>query len=199
MDENRLRKLIEQSSQDLSYVVREVGRRGIAETELEADDFSVLLERREFKDLVVGELYEAYFLPERHEFDWHLLKEMVAILTSEPIKEFVALSVVGSVLGSAACSALRALLAQTVSEIKKAKLPSGRQQPFRDMRNHVDGIEKFFQQRECARIAEVETSTGIPREKLYPLLKLLGFAHHRRKFVCHWCRPGAAAPKADQI
>jgi antitoxin ParD1/3/4 len=177
-------------------VVREVGRRGIAETELEADDFSVLLARREFKDLVVGELYEAYFLPERHEFDWQLLKEIVAIITSEPVKEFIALSVFSGVIGNVAFLAFRAVLAQTVSEMKNAKLGAGRQQPFHDMKHDIDGIEKFFQRRECARIAEVETSTGIPREKLRPLLKLLGFTHHRRKFACNWCRPGAAAPGA---
>ena len=198
MDEKRLRNLIDHASADLSYVIREVGKRGVSDNALEADDFGILLSRKEFKDLVVGELYEAYFLPERHEFDWQLVRELVTIITSERIQEFIALSAVTGVLGNAAFATLRSVLAKITAEMKKVKLPSKRQQPFRNMKADVDGVEAFFQRKGCARITEVESSTGIARERLRPLLKLLGFTHHRRKFVCHWCKPGTTASEDPQ-
>lgn len=192
MDDKKLNTLIDNASEDLSYVIREVGKRGSFENELDADDFEKLLLQKEFKDLVVGELYEAYFLPERHESDWQVLRELVTIFTSEPVKEFIVLSIVGGVLGNTAFAVLRAILRRIAAEMGKSKLPASREDPFRKIQRDVDGVEGFFHQNECARMTEIESSTGIPREKLYPLLRLLGFKHYRRdQPACHWCRPGA--------
>jgi hypothetical protein len=195
MDEKKLHSLIDQISEDLSYVIREVGKRGVSESALDADDFQVLLSRKEFQDLVVGELYEAYFLPERHESDWQLLRELVTILTSARIREFVALSAVGGIIGRSAFEVLRAVIAQITTQMNKAKLPFSKRQPFQEMRKDIDGLEDYFRENGCARIVEVESSTGIPREKLYPLLKLLGFTHYRRQHACYWCKPGATPLK----
>jgi hypothetical protein len=191
MDQKKLDALIDQVSQDLSYVIRELGRRGVSDSEINADDFQMLLLRKEFRDLVVGELYEAYFLPERHESDWQLLHELVAVLTSERIREFVATTVVAGVIGNSAFAVLRSVIARITTEMKKAKLPSSKLRPFQGMRDDVEHIEKYFQTNECVRIADMESSTGIPRERIYPLLKLLGFTHYRRQHACHWCKPGA--------
>jgi len=193
MDEKKLHSLINRDSEDLLYVIREVGKRGVPENELVVDDFQVLLSRKEFRDLVVGELYEAYFLPERHESDWQILRELVTIVTSERIREFVALAVVGGVIGNTAFAVLRAVLSRIIAEMRKAKLPSSKRQPFHGMRKDLDGIEGFFRNNGCAKIVEIESTTEIPRERLYPLLKLLGFKHYRRQRVCHWCKPGVTA------
>jgi hypothetical protein len=192
MDEKRLDSVIDQVSDNLFYVIREVGKRGISENDVDADDFHALLSRKEFQDLVVGELYEAYFLPERHESDWQLLRELVTILTSERIKEFVALSVAGGVIGNTASAVLLSIVGRIISAMKKAKLPPSKWRPFYGMRDDIDGLEHFFRENECARIVDLESSTGIPRERLYPLLKLLGFTHYRRQHACYWCRPGHA-------
>jgi hypothetical protein len=191
VNKQKLQSLIDQVSGELSYVIREVGKRGASESELNADDFSLLLSRREFQDLVVGELYESYFLPERHESDWQLLREIVTILSSERVRDFIELSVAGGVIGNSAFSVLRAVIARIATEMKKAKLPSGRWQPFHAMRDDINGLEEYFREHKCAQIAKVESSTGISRERLYPLLKLLGFVHYRRQHTCHWCKPGA--------
>lgn len=191
MNKKDLHSLIDQLSTDLSYVIREVGKRGASERALNADDFGVLLSKREFQDLVIGELYEAYFLPERHESDWQLLRELVSILSNERVREFVALSVASGVIGNSAFAVLRAAIARIATEMKKAKLPSSKWQPFHAMRDDIDGLEEFFREHACAQIVKVESSTGISRERLYPLLKLLGFTHYRRQHICHWCKPGA--------
>jgi len=189
--------LLEQQSRDLAYVIRSVGERGIADRDVEADDYSLLLTRREFSDVVVGELYEVYFLPERHEFDCQLLHQMVSILTSEKTREFIATTVASGVLGNGAFAVLRSILERVLSEMSKARLPKVHQQPFYTMKDHVAKLERFFGQQECARIAAIESFTRLPREEIYPLLKLLGFKHHRRANNCYWCRPGGVIKREE--
>ena len=116
---------------------------------------------------------------------------MVTILTGERVKEFVALSVAGGVMGNAAFAVLLYIVGRIISAMKKAKLPPSKWRPFYGMRDDIDGLEHFFRDNECARIVDVESSTGIPRERLYTLLKLLEFTHYRRQHACYWCRPGA--------
>src|SRR5215470_2545937 len=135
MEEKKLEGLIDQVSQDLRYVIRELGKRGIADSEVNADDFQILLLRKEFQDLVVGELYEAYFLPERHESDWQLLHELVAVLTSERLRDFVATAVLSGVIGNSAFAVLRSVIARITTEMKKAKLPSSKLLPYQEMKH----------------------------------------------------------------
>lgn len=192
MDAKSLEDLLEQKSRDLTYVIRTVGERGVPDHEVETDDYGLLLTRREFSDLVVGELYETYFLPDRHEFEWQILHQMVLILTSENVREFIGTAVVGGVLGNAAFAAMRAVLSRIVSELSRARLPQGRQVAFLDMRDALTQLEQFFGQHDSARIAEIEVATKLPREKIYPLLKLLAFRHERRANHCLWRRPGSS-------
>jgi hypothetical protein len=196
MDNEKLDTLLAQASADLLYVIHEVGKRGVLENQTDVDDFGILLQRKEFKDLVVGEMYEAYFLPERHESDWQILHDIAAIIASEQLRAFVAASVVSGVLGNAAYAALRALLARVITEMKKCKLAASKRLPFQAMRDDVEKIEAFFRQKECAQIVDVEMSTGVPRERLYPLLKLLGFKHYNQHGH-YWCAPGPVRHQLD--
>jgi hypothetical protein len=190
MTEKGINDIIEKESYDLSYVIQAVGKRGITDSELQTDQYSLLLMSKEFRDLVVCELYETYFLPERHEFDWQILQEMVRILTNEKVREFVATTVIGGILGNGAFAAVRSILDRILSSLKDAGLVGVRQEPFLAMKANLEEIERFFGEQECSRIAEIESNTKVPREKLYPILKLLGFQHHRRANNCFWCRPG---------
>ena len=63
MDQTKLDGLVDQVSQDLSYVIRELGRRGVSDTESNADDFQMLLLRKEFRDLVVVNFMKRVFFP----------------------------------------------------------------------------------------------------------------------------------------
>ena len=51
--------------------------RGYDDKSNESNDFLLLIQKKEFKDLIALELYEYYFWNERHEFDLQLLKEIV--------------------------------------------------------------------------------------------------------------------------
>jgi hypothetical protein len=195
VDEKELHSLIGRISGELSYVIREAAKKGVVENAVPADDFQILLQQKEFRDLVIGELYEAYFLPDRHESDWLVLRELLAVVTSEHVKQFVASAAASGVIGNATFAVLRAALARILSEARKARLAASKRQPFDAMKNDVRKVEAFFGKSECAQIAEVESATGIPRGRLHPLLKLLGFKHYRREHSCHWCKPGATTVK----
>ena len=56
---------------------RQVLLRGYDDKSNESNDFLLLIQKKEFKDLIALELYEYYFWNERHEFDLQLLKEIV--------------------------------------------------------------------------------------------------------------------------
>lgn len=195
MEELGIDRIIEDSFGGAAYMIQAVARRGIIDEEIEVDDFTDLLSRREFQDVVIGELYEAYFLPKRHEFDWQVIHEIVSIMTSERLKEFYAVAALGGVIGNASYAALSMLLRRVVTEMKSAKLLKVRQDPFSAMEKDVRQIESFFRAKPCARIAEIEEATGVERERVYPLLKLLGFTHCRRLHSCYWCCPGARPPE----
>ena len=175
MDDSKLQRMVEDAFGDAAHVIQTVGKRGLLEVEQECDDFIELLLRREFRDVVVAELYEEYFLPKRHEFDWQVLHQIVSILTSEPIKEYCAMTVVGGVVGNAAWAALRLLLRRVVAEMRAANVSKSRRDVYLAMESDVAQVERFFKEAPCARITNIEESTRIDRARLYPLLKLLGF------------------------
>lgn len=197
MEEDDLERIVGPLSQDVSFVIDNVRERGFSDVKVEYDDYNELLLRKEFRDLVVGEIYEAFFLPERHEFEWQIVNEIVGIMTNERIRDFVATAVVAGVLGNAAFAALRNIVTRILKQMEALQLPPNRQEPFLSIRTATTQIEEFFRSQGCARIAAIESSTNVPREQLYPLLKLLGFKHHRRKYNCHWCAPGSIPPAAE--
>jgi hypothetical protein len=192
MGKNELDDVVQHVSQDLSYVIRMVGERGFSGSEEEADDYGVLLTRKEFRELVVAEIYEQYFLPERHEFDWQILHELALVLTSEKLRTFMISAVAAGILGNGAFAMLRAVLNRILTDMKVASLPAGRKAPYVEMKEVLNKIERYFQENAYGRISAIELYTEFPREKIYPLLKLLGFSHQRRKHNCLWCRPGIA-------
>lgn len=64
-------------NRNIDYILDEVIARGYNDNSGEFNDYMVLLQRKEFKDLIAMELYEYYFWRERHEFDLQLLREIV--------------------------------------------------------------------------------------------------------------------------
>ena len=65
------------SNKNIDYILDEVLLRGYDDKSNESNDFLLLIQKKEFKDLIALELYEYYFWNERHEFDLQLLKEIV--------------------------------------------------------------------------------------------------------------------------
>ena len=171
----------------VAHIAGAVAERGIIERPEEEDRFEQLRSRKEFRELIVTEIYENYFLPRRHEFDWQIVSQVVDAMCSSN----VGVAITSGVIGNGAFAILIYFLRRIHDELVAKKFSAERSGPYAKMRANVEALERYFgTPARCARIAEIETGTGVTREELYPLLRLLGFSHHRRKHNCMWCPPG---------
>jgi phosphohistidine swiveling domain-containing protein len=178
---------LETTVRRLQSIVDSVFLRGYEDRSGSVDDYSLLVKRREFRDLVAGEIYESYFPPSRHEFDYLLVKEIVDAVSANPVAAYAATAIAGGVIGNAAYDLIKKF-ARTVAE-KFRERDEERAGIWSDLADDVQKIELYFQRRDHASTREIEDSTGIERERLVPLLKLLGFKFDRTKGRSGWiCR-----------
>jgi len=176
----------------VAHIATAVAQRGIIERPEEEDQFLQLRGRKEFRDLIAAEIYENYFLPQRHEFDWQIVGQFVDAMCSSKVAEVLA----SGVAGNTAYAILKHLLKRVHGELAAKGLSPERVTPYAKMRTNVEKLEEYFAGLgQCTRIAEIEAGTGVSREELYPLLRLLGFSHHRRKHNCLWCPSGTRPVK----
>ena len=64
--------------------VNQVNERGFNNNIEVFDDYSELIERAEFKNAIIVEIYENYFPPKRHEFELQLITDIVeAVINSK--------------------------------------------------------------------------------------------------------------------
>ena len=172
---------------EIAHIAGAVADRGIVERPEEDDRFEQLRTRKEFREMIATEIYENYFLPQRHEFDWQIVSQFVDAMCSSRMGEAIA----SGVPGNAVFAILVYLLKRIHDELVAKKFSAERSGPYAKMRANVEALERYFSAPvRCARIADIEANTGVTREELYPLLRLLGFSHHRRKHNCLWCPPG---------
>lgn len=182
----RTAALIEDALAEVSSIARAVGERGCEDIRLAYDDYRVLLGRREYRTMVTSELYENYFLPERHEFDWAVLERIVTAVTDPRTQEYLRM-IAGGVLATATYSLLASAFRHAAASFREARLASERSEPYSQAAADVEALRSFFSSHDSVRIVEVEAGTSIPRERIYPLLKLLGFVHYRSgSRSCSW-------------
>jgi len=74
-----------EAQQNIDFTTTRVADRGWSDNPEQADRFAELRQDARFRDAQVAELYEHYFLPERHEFEWQVLSDIVyAVLHAPP-------------------------------------------------------------------------------------------------------------------
>jgi len=180
--------VVQESIRNIDYIVDQVAIRGWSDNLAECDDFEVLRRDVRVRGAQVAALYEEYFLPERHEFEWNVLVEIVeAIVTSAAVKTAGDVVVAG-VAGSAAYDLLKALCLHTAAGFRKRLGGGGTQraEAFEQLAKDSEQLKRFFEATLKARIREIEEGTGLNREKLYPLMKIAGLRHQRRGDPCYW-------------
>ncbi len=162
--------------------------RGWSDNPLQTDSFAELRTDRRFNEALIAELYEQYFLPERHEFEWQVLNEIITVVVTSSVAGFVAGAVGGGILGNAAYDLLKKMCSDValLFEEKLGEKARERATSFKQLAADAEKIKKFFSQNQKARIEEIEQGTGIARERIYPLMKLAGLKHYRRDNPCYW-------------
>jgi len=183
---------IERAKQHSLQIVDAVLARGYVDAPSFVDDYSRLLPRREFQEAVVTELYEAYFAPARHEFEYELLRELVEAVASLPATAWVATALAGGIVGNAAYDAVK----QLSGAIARRLLDHGDKHAtsWQDIQKDLDTLREYFATRSIATSAEIEKETHIDRERFIPLLKLIGFSYDRRRGQTGWRPPTAMIP-----
>lgn len=181
-----------EAKNSIDYLIAGVASRGWRDAEQETDDFSTLRTDRRFRDAQVAGLYEQYFQPERHEFEWQALSDIVNAVVSSPAVTFAGLAVAGGVIGNAAYDLLKNLCRYSASQFGE-RLGSRfveRAQAFEKIAKDADTLRSFFLKNTRANIARIEEATGLSREAIYPLMKIAGMRHYRKgPLFCNWERP----------
>jgi hypothetical protein len=175
----------EETVRSVDAVLDRVLARRFDDVVRDVDEYALLLQRREWRELVVLELYDAFFPPPRHEFEYEIIQQMVRAVAESGTASFVANAVATGMIGTVSWEIVRGV----VGAVKKRLHGHLRGEPFADIQRTVDGLEKFFKRRRRATTPEIAEAIGTEAHKVEPLLRLLGFKAVRRKGKRVWERP----------
>lgn len=188
---------------NIDYILEQVLLRGYNDKSSECNDFSNLIQRKDFKDLIALELYEYYFWDERHEFDLQLLKEIVedvAAYFSDPaiIKQIEAgfLQTIPSALVLSCVTVISTKL-KTIS--KKKKNSQEEDSSWARIQENIKKIDKEFANHDYVLTEEIETIFGTSREEIQPLLKLCGCKCYVHKNRSIWIKVGTKEERVKEI
>jgi hypothetical protein len=181
----------------VDYVVDRVASRGWTDNPVNADRFDQLRTDLAIRSAQVAALYEEYFLPERHEFEWQVLSHIIDTIVGDPTTQFIGGVVVTGIIGSLAYDILKKMCQHTAQVFEQKLGERGKERAigFRQIASDAQTIQNYFSATERARINDIEKATGIPREKIYPLLKIAGFQHNRRMDACYWQLPSSLSKR----
>ena len=187
MDNKEFDDFLNSIQSNIDWTIDNTLKRGYEEVVQEVDDYSSLLEKYEFRNLIVFELYENYLLPQRHEFELQILTDIVEAVVKYRPWSYVAGAAASGVIGSTVYDLLKHLLSHVSAKFKEED--ERRSKLFSTIKNDVYKIEKYFEKHESGKLEELEICLDIDRDRLLPLLKLLGFKCYRRKKKNLWVRP----------
>jgi hypothetical protein len=179
------KRTLDQTNSRIEEIIDAVLERGYDDNAVQSDDYDHLLERYEFRNLVIFEVYNAYFHPERHEFDLSLVTELVNGLLASRQAIVIGNYALSGVVGRASYEILKSLLQRI---LKKFSGHNQRQEPFIEINENAEKIVAFFKERDQATVRQIADSIDVDEEKILPLLKLLGYRCRRRRKKSVWFR-----------
>jgi hypothetical protein len=184
-----------EAKKNIDHILDGVAIRGWSDNQLQADDFAELRMDARLRDAQLAQLYEQYFLPERHEFEWLVLYEIGRTVVHSPVTGSVASIITHGVLGGAAFALVKKMCVEVANQFKAKLGPGAKERAigFEQLAADAERITTFFNEHPKARIDEIERETGIARDRIHPLMKLAGLKHYRRDDdACYWEMPLAA-------
>ena len=185
MDNNTdmLKLTISNSESQIVNIINRVIERGIDDIDEPIDDYSVLIVKTEFKNALITELYEVYFPPKRHEFEFEILSEIVEAIVNSKITTFVAGAAASGLIGNTFTNIVKKLLVK-IKELFKS-IPN-ESEKFENLLIEIEKVEKFFMTNKKAEINKLEKDLDIDKTRLIPLLKLFGFKTYKEKNKRYW-------------
>jgi hypothetical protein len=191
------------NTRNIEYILDEVITRGVNDNPSECNDFAVLFQRKDFKELIALELYELYFWDERHEFDLQLLREIVdsvGAFFNEPDTVMEIKSGFLQTLPSAIVVTLVAFIWSKLKTIpKNMKKSDAENSSWVRIKKNIKQIDAELSRRDYILTDEIERLFDASREEILPLLKLCGCKCYIEKKRSIWLRAGLPISKVDEI
>lgn len=185
-DDETMNSYLQQVLAKLDRTAAAVSERGYDEQKEECDDYSLLLQTYEFRNLVVFQLYEAYFPPKRHEYELELLTQLVEAVASSQTVSFLMAATVGGVVGNAAYDIAKASLRLLIDRFKGNKRT---QTAFQEVADNLEKVQTYMKSHKDVRISQIASDLDIETYKIEPLLKLLKCHSRYQKKHKVWSKP----------
>jgi len=182
----------------IDYIIEAIQKRGSDARDKTHNDFLDLLRRKEFKDLIVLELYEVYFYRDRHEYDLQILKEIVESVGAHLFSRDNCTALKNGLLMTLPSLFLMKLLASIGSRLKKVKDKS-KQSPWGKMEANVNKLDSAFGSHDYILTEDIKNIFGATNDEILPLLKLFGCKcyYHAQKSI--WIKPGVDDNRVIEI
>jgi len=190
-------------SGNIDYILNAVLERGCSRTPCESNDFSRLLQKKDFKDLIALEIYECYFWEERHEFDLQLLRELV-----ESVAEFfqdpdTLMHIKAGFLETIPSAIVIAIVSYIWGKLKKLKKKTKESEDesssWLRIKKNTEKIDKEFKNHDYVLTDEIERIFEVSRDEMQPLLKLMGCKCYYDRNRSIWIKPGVPDAKIREI
>lgn len=191
------------NSNNIDYILEQVLLRDFNDNSSECNDFSKLIQKKDFKDLVALEIYEYYFWAERHEFDLQLLKEIVESVGAyfnnpETIKQIEG-GLLQTIPSAMVLSFVAAIWTKLKTIAKKKIDPEEENSSWLHIEKNMKKIDKEFLNHDYVLTEEIETVFDASREEIEPLLKLCGCKCYIYKHRSIWIKVGIKEDRVKEI
>jgi hypothetical protein len=162
----------------ISNVIAQVNSRGFDENEELYDDYSELIERTEYKNAIIVGVYENYFPPKRHEFELQLITDIIEAVINSKYAMYTAGAAVTGLIGNIFTHVVKRLLGKIINSFKNHPNEKAK---FETILNDVKNVEFYFRKKEKEEVNVLVKELGIEKERLIPILKLLGYKNYKKR------------------
>ncbi len=185
--------------QNLDYIINSVNERGFEERNVVSNDYSILLTQKEFKELVVLEIYEYYFLGDRHEFDLQLIRELVESVADHFLKPDVIVAIKTGMLETIPSAIIIGISSYIGKKIIKKKKDTDDVSYWGKIEINIRKIEAELKHHDYILADEIESIFNTSKEEIQPLLKLCGCRCYYEQKRSVWIKPGIGEQKTRDI
>ena len=121
MDREELNKFLSSKQSRIDLTIENVIARGYDDEDEDFDDYALLIDKKEYQELIALEIYENYFLPQRHEFELRILKDIIdAIVECRPLA-YTLIAASSGIIGNLATYVVKKLFIHVTSKFKDQK------------------------------------------------------------------------------
>jgi hypothetical protein len=187
------------NTNNLDYIIDAVERRGIDQRNWEDDDFSKLLQRKDFQELVMLEIYETYFFGERHEYDFQLIEELVKAISnffSDPTV-IANLNIVKEGLLQNIPTEIIIFVCGLI--IGKMKSNNRKHDTWGKLQENAEKLDNEFKNHDYILSEDIEQVFGVSRGEMECLFKLSGYKHYVKGKSSIWIKPGVSEERLRTI